>query len=80
MSCEHTHPQPIEISAGESRPKDGAERFELQHSTVAVEPSPVGPVGRVEPEDGAAEYAVIAEETVDALAEVAGVAEVGGAR
>jgi hypothetical protein len=47
----------------------------LRNSTVKVEPSPVGPVGRVEPEDGVAEYAVIAEETLGALAEVA---EAGG--
>lgn len=71
MSCGYTHPQPIEISTGERRPKDGADRFELQHSTVAVSASPAGPVARIEADDRVAEYAVIAEETLDALAEVA---------
>jgi len=45
--------------------------FNLPHSRVIIQASPAGLVARIE-RPGATEYAIVAPETVDALADLAG--------
>jgi hypothetical protein len=46
-------------------------RFELSHSTVAIQASHVGLIARVEHESEPVEYALLADDTTRALARVA---------
>lgn len=48
-----------------------AVQFELTHSTVSVQASPVGLIARVEHENEPVDYALLADDTARALARVA---------
>lgn len=63
---------PAEIWASiQSAVEELAVQFELSHSTVAVQASPVGLIARVEHESEPVEYALLADDTARALARVA---------